>query len=65
MSGGTWQYQQYRLEEKADEIAKLLRAVAETEHIVDWAVCGIMLRSEAALELFALWKRTFNEIYGS
>ena len=65
MSGGAWQYQQYHIEEKAEEIAALLKAVAETEHIVDWAVSGDTLRSEAASELFDLWERIFNKVYGS
>ena len=46
-------------------MAKLLKVVAETEHIVDWAVSGDTLRSEAAVELFDLWEHTFDEVFGS
>jgi hypothetical protein len=69
MSGGAWGYQQWRLEEKADELAKLITAVAETEHLVDWAECGDTVRrredgSGAERDVYDLWLKTFNEIYG-
>jgi hypothetical protein len=69
MSGGAWGYQQWRLEEKADELAKLIKAVAETEHLVDWAECGDTVRrredgSGAERDVYDLWLKTFNEIYG-
>ena len=70
MSGGAWAYQQYRLEEKAEEMRLLLKAVAESEHIVDWAESGDTVRrredgSGAERDLYDLWLRTFNELYGS
>ena len=69
MSGGEWRYKQYEIEEQAEIMAKLLKAVAQTEHLVDWAVSGDTIRREedgsgAERELFDLWVRTFNEIYG-
>jgi hypothetical protein len=64
MSGGHWGYRSYRLEERAQEIKPLLEAVAKTEHIVDWAVCGDTLRADAARELFELWETTFEALYG-
>ena len=47
-----------------------LRAVAEREHIVDWAECGDTVRrreedgSGAERDLYDLWLKTFNEVYG-
>ena len=69
MSGGAWAYKQYEIEEQAETVAKLLKAVAQTEHIVDWAVSGDTARrrddgSGAERELFDLWVNTFNDIYG-
>lgn len=64
MSGGRWGYQRYRLEEKAEEVGKLLQAVAETEELVDWAVSGDSNQAEAGAKLLALWERTFTELYG-
>ena len=67
MSGGAWNYQSWQLQEKAEmlagELATLLRAVAETEHIVDWVVSGDTGRERAEHELFDLWVRTFTELY--
>lgn len=63
MSGGHWNYQQYRIEEEAEELAALLKAVAETEHIVDWAISGDTLREDAQKEIFDLWEKTFDELY--
>jgi hypothetical protein len=73
MSGGCWGYQSYRLKEAADQLeakwAPLLRAVAESEHIVDWAEAGDATRrredgSGAERDLYDLWLKTFNEVFG-
>ena len=43
MSGGAWNYQQYRIEELAEQFARgticrgLLEMCAKLEHIADWA----------------------------
>jgi hypothetical protein len=63
MSGGAWGYKQWEIVEEADRIKKFLSAVAKTEHIVDWAVCGDTSKEEAAQELFDLWESVFNEVY--
>lgn len=67
MSGGAWNYQQFRIEEKAatmrDELVPLLQAVAKTEHIVDWAESCDTSKEKAALELYELWLATFNHLY--
>lgn len=65
MSGGRWNYQQYRIGEEADRVAKFLKAVAESERIVDWAESGDDVRhdrSGAERELYDLWLKTFNEV---
>lgn len=69
MSGGAWGYQQWKLKDKAAEIARLLDAVAESEHIVDWSESGDTTRrrddgSGAERDLYNLWLKTFNELYG-
>lgn len=63
MSGGRWGYQQLHIEEKAEEISKLLEAVAKTEHIVDWAESADTSRENAQRELYDLWVATFDELY--
>lgn len=77
MSGGCWSYQQWRIAELADEIKRrreplteFIKAVAESEHIVDWAESGDTTRrredgSGAERDLYDLWLRTFNKVYGS
>jgi hypothetical protein len=70
MSGGAWNYQQYRIEEDAERVAAFLRAVAKSEHIVDWAESGDTARrredgSGAERDLYDLWVKTFNEVYGN
>lgn len=69
MSGGHWNYQSYRIEEWAEYIPKFVKAIAQSEHIVDWAVCGDTVRrredgSGAERDLFDLWLKTFNEVFG-
>lgn len=76
MSGGAWNYQQYRIEEIAEAVAdntnplvEFIKAVAETEHIIDWAESGDTVRrredgSGAEHDLYELWLKTFNRVYG-
>lgn len=74
MSGGHWGYQSQRIREllgddgKVTLARKLLDAVAETEHIVDWAQSGDTTRrredgSGAERDLYDLWLRTFDEVF--
>jgi hypothetical protein len=73
MSGGRWNYQQWKIQDQGEELKKLLvfvDAVAESEHIVDWAECGDTVRrredgSGAERDLYDLWLKTFDEVYGS
>lgn len=65
MSGGRWGYMQYRLEEDAERMARILKAVARTEHIVDWAVCGDTGQEEAGRALLTLWADTFDLVVAS
>lgn len=69
MSGGAWGYQSWKIKDTAPVIAKFIEAIAESEHIVDWAISGDTARrredgSGAERDLFDLWLRTFNEVYG-
>lgn len=76
MSGGHWNYRSYHLQELAaelenrgQELAELIKAVAQAEHIVDWAECGDTVRrredgSGAEHDLYELWLATFNRLYG-
>lgn len=70
MSGGHWNYQQYKIEEQAEMVAAFLKAVAASEHIIDWAECGDTVRrsedgSGAERDLYDLWLKTFDEVFGS
>jgi hypothetical protein len=70
VSGGAWGYQSWHIKEDAERICVFLRAVAESEHIVDWAESGDTVRhddedgSGAERDLYDLWVKTFNEVYG-
>lgn len=68
MSGGAWGYKQYQIEGIADqlstEVAALLKAVAETEHLIDWAESCDSSREHAEHAVYDLWVRTFNHLYG-
>lgn len=76
MSGGHWGYQSWRIEELAEEIksgserlSEFIKAVAESERIIDWAESGDTVRrrpdgSGAERELYELWLATFNRVYG-
>jgi len=76
MSGGAWGCQQHRLRELAEEIEsgklelpRLIRAVADSEKIVDWSECGDTVRRRedgtgAEKDLYDLWLETFEELYG-
>jgi hypothetical protein len=76
MSGGTWNYQQYRIEELAEAlehdravIVELIKAAAKSERIVDWAESGDTVRRRqdgtgAERDLYDLWLATFERLYG-
>lgn len=69
MSGGTWNYRQYHIEELAfmfapeSEIRVLLNTVAQAEHICDWAESFDTSRSDAESKLYDLWVAAFNVLY--
>jgi hypothetical protein len=69
MSGGRWGYQQWKIQELAENLAsdamvQFLKAIAETEHLIDWAVCGDTLREDVEPKLYDLWRDTFDRVYG-
>ena len=64
MSGGAWGYQCYKIVQKADEMRDRLRAVADTEEIVDRARCADTARDKAERDLFELWESVFDRLYG-
>lgn len=72
MSGGRWNYQEFKILDAAYELEKLLKfaeAVAKSEHIIDWAECGDTVRrredgSGAERDLYDLWLKTFDEVFG-
>jgi len=73
MSGGRWNYQQWRIHDEMpaelDKIKRFVEAIAESERIVDWAESGDTVRrredgSGAERDLYDLWLRTFDGIYG-
>ena len=76
MSGGHWNYQQWKIEELAESLqagtfplVQFIKAVAKSEHIVDWAESGDTVRrredgSGAERDLYDLWLKTFNKVFG-
>jgi len=64
MSGGRWNYQHNKLLENAEIVGILLTAVADTERILDWALCGDTDVESAREKVFDLWKITFDNLYG-
>lgn len=69
MSGGRWNYQSYKIRDWAAVVPKFMEAIAESEHIIDWAECGDTVRiredgSGAERDLYDLWLKTFNEVFG-
>lgn len=69
MSGGTWGYQSWKIKDSADMVTKFIGAIAESEHIIDWAESGDTIRrdkdgSGAERDLYDLWLKTFNDVYG-
>lgn len=68
MSGGAWGYQEHRIRDSIETVAKFIEAIAQSEHIVDWAESGDTARrredgSGAERDLYDLWLATFNEVY--
>ena len=46
-------------------VGKFVEAIAESEHIIDWAECGDTLREDAEPKLYDLWLKVFDEVYGA
>jgi hypothetical protein len=68
MSGGTWNYQSWKIKDSAEMVAKFVEAIGESEHILDWAEAGDTVRrredgSGAERDLYDLWRKTFNEVF--
>jgi hypothetical protein len=69
MSGGRWGYQSWKIKDQAEVVVKFIEAIAESEHIIDWAESGDSARrredgSGAERDLYDLWLKTFDEVYG-
>lgn len=75
MSGGKWNYQSWQIKDDADgfthcacwrcnQVAELLKAAGETERLIDWAECGDSSPQTAQTEVYMLWLRTFDKLYG-
>ena len=68
MSGGRWNYQAHRIREWGESIPEFMEAIAESEHIIDWAESGDTVRrredgSGAERDLYDLWLKTFEEVF--
>ena len=69
MSGGAWGYQSWKIKDSAEMVSKFIEAIAESEHIIDWAESGDTVRrredgSGAERDLYDLWLKTFNQVFG-
>ena len=70
MSGGAWGYQSWKIKDSTEMVARFIEAIGESEHIVDWAESGDTVRrredgSGAEHDLYDLWLKTFEAVYGS
>jgi hypothetical protein len=70
MSGGTWGYKSHQIKDSAAMVVRFIDAIGESEHIIDWAEAGDTVRrredgSGAERDLYDLWIKTFNEVYGA
>ena len=75
MSGGRWGYQSWQIQEQVEDLSlsidkfrKFTKAIAESEHIIDWAECGDTVRrredgSGAEKDLYDLWLKTFDDVF--
>jgi hypothetical protein len=75
LGGGKWGYQSHQICEMATAIqdnkhilVELLNAVAQTEHIIDWAESGETVRhrkdcSGAERDLYEMWLDVFDKLY--
>lgn len=69
MSGGHWGYQSHWIREYAEhfredsKVARFINAVADSEHIVDWAESGDTDVATAQRRLYDLWFDTFEEAF--
>lgn len=68
MSGGTWNYQSWKIKEWAEYAPKFIEAIAESEHIIDWAEADDTARRRedgtgAEKDLYELWLKTFKEVF--
>lgn len=76
MSGGRWNFQSWKIVDLFEDVGndleklrKFAKVIGESEHIVDLAECGDAVRrredgSGAERDLYDLWLKTFDEIYG-
>jgi hypothetical protein len=69
VSGGRWGYQSYNIQNTGERAARFIKAIADSEHIIDWAECGDTVRrredgSGAERDLYDLWLKTFDEVFG-
>ena len=71
MSGGRWDYAQYKIEDLAAEyrvgskVHILLMAVAKCEHLIDWAEAGDSARANAEPKVYDILRGAFSELWDS
>lgn len=64
MSGGTWNYRQFDIEDAGQMVAHFTEAIARSEHICDWAEACDTSRERAEHDLYDLWVATFDKVFG-
>ena len=65
MSGGTWNYAQYQIEEWAQFMKDSMNLLAKLEHIVDWAEAGDTSKEKAQAHVYSELVRFFDEHFAS
>lgn len=68
MSGGAWDYMEYRLREDGQrlgrELPMILDAVADVEHLIDWAVSCDTSRERQEPLVYDRMRKLFDDLTG-
>jgi hypothetical protein len=64
MSGGHWSYAQFKIEEHIEQTRDAVKAIAKTEHALDWCICGDTGYDTAFTEMWKIWSEFFDKYYG-
>lgn len=64
MSGGHWDYMQFRIGDMTDKVLAITTALGEIEGVLDWGVSGDTCQDCAELQSLKLLYDMFDRMYG-